>query len=180
MKKTALLLAFVLGLVSMSLNAQTSTDNVTLNVRLYPIQTIVINPLQKPVNLDYTTAANYTDGVSVSNPDHLKIYSTGGFTVTVASSTTTLTNSINSIPASDITITPTAGTTNTLSGATLTAKTLGTTASTIIDSSTGGFNKNFDIKYGALGAGAYMDKYSAAQGAHADYTTTVTYTIAAK
>ena len=176
MKKTILFFCLVAGLFV----ANAQTDQVELNVRLYPIQTIVVNATQKPVNLDYTTAAHYTDGVSLAQPNHLKIYSTGGFTVTVASSTATLTNSINSIPSSDITITPTAGTTNTLAGATLTAKTLGTTGTTIIDSSVGGFNKNFDIKYAAKGGGAYINNYTAAQGTSAVYTTNVIYTIAAK
>ena len=81
MKKTFFLLSMLAGVLTAQ--AQVS-DNATVNVKLYPIQTIVVNPDSKVVNLDYRTTTDYQDGVNVDKKDHLKIYSTGGFEVNVS------------------------------------------------------------------------------------------------
>ncbi|MEA5044149.1 MAG: hypothetical protein VB075_06160, partial [Petrimonas sp.] len=40
------------------------TDNVTLNIKFKPVQSITVNPAQKTVDLKYYTLENYRDGVS--------------------------------------------------------------------------------------------------------------------
>src|SRR5690606_14460417 len=104
MKKRFLGLALVL--TAFAANAQ-DTDQVALNVKLYPIQTIVVNAAN--VDLEYKTKTDYANGVTVSQGDHLTVYSTGGFTVNVKSETATLTSSLpaaaaESISSSDILI----------------------------------------------------------------------------
>lgn len=180
MKRIIFLSVALTALLSLNANAQTSQT--TLNVRLHPIQTILVNTAQNTVNLDYVTSANYKDGVDIDQPDHLTVYSTGAFTVTVNSSTDKLTNaafSADNIESSDITITAKAGTTKPLTGAVPTSVKLGTTAQPLITSDKGGNNVTFDINYAARGNDEYLNKYHKEESPTV-YTTNVTYTIAAK
>ncbi|EOR29533.1 hypothetical protein L100_10649 [Elizabethkingia meningoseptica ATCC 13253 = NBRC 12535] len=182
MKKIYYLLGLSLGLVSMNVSAQ-KTDDATVNVRLYPIQTIVVNGSQKIVNLDYKTSADYKNGVALDEADHLTVYSTGAFAVNVqsrdaqlSSVNTSITEKIN---AADIKITPTAGTTNPLSGSKLSTVNLSTTPTELISSNIGGVDKTFNVKYSAAGADSYLNKYFNVENP-TTYTTVVTYTIVAK
>lgn len=182
MKKYILLLA-VLCTVLVNANAQepTATDITTLNVKLNAIQTLVVNPAQKNVTLDYVTTDNYNLGVNSLQKDHLKIYSTGAFHVQVASATDLIkrTSGDETIDASSLKVLSAIGTTNPLTGATVGEVELSTTASDIISSDVGGVDRNFDITYGGLGGNGYVNKYINTESPTV-YTTTLTYTIAAK
>ncbi|RZK15493.1 MAG: hypothetical protein EOO86_16610 [Pedobacter sp.] len=158
--------------------ASAQTDNATLNIRLYPIQTITVNATQKLVNLDYKTTADYATGVSSTQADHLTVYSTGAFVVKVKSAGTTLQGQRSTIDASDVVITPIAGTTNQLANVTYNARNLSNSDQPIITSTTGSVNKNFNITYKASGADKYVDKYFKTENPTV-YTTVVTYTIEA-
>ncbi|HCO20177.1 MAG TPA: hypothetical protein DIT47_03555 [Flavobacteriaceae bacterium] len=191
MKKTIFIFSVIATLFSLTVNAQASAQpsasaSATLNVRLYPIQTIVVNPAQSTVNLDYKTTTDYANGVNSDQKDHLEVYSTGAFAVSVKSSTNQLTNttfSADNINSSDITITPKPGTAKPLTGATLTPKQLSTSTTVgevIISSDLGANNATFNINYAAKGdKDNYINKYHNAENPTV-YTTTVTYTIAAK
>ena len=183
MKKSIFIFSVIATLFSLTANAQTNTSTATLNVNLYPIQTIVVNPAQSTVNLDYKTTTDYANGVNNDQGNHLTVYSTGAFTVTVNSSTNQLTNttfSADNINSSDITITPKPGTAKPLTGAVLTVANLSTTAQEIISSDLGANNATFNINYSAKGDNDnYINKYHNAQNPTV-YTTNVTYTIAAK
>ena len=174
MKKTILLAFFGAGLFTA--NAQTKTA--TLTVTLNPIQTIVVNPSQNKVNLKYTSIDNYINGVAQANADHLTIYSTGGFEVTVLA--TNLSNSSNSttIHASTITVKPTKGARPIAGDPTYTPVDLSNVAKTIIASDQGGFDKTVSVKYAGAGNKEYMDKYQT--GKTNIFTTSVTYSILAK
>ncbi|MGA9213337.1 hypothetical protein [Kaistella sp.] len=183
MKNVIFISAALTALFSINANAQ-ATGQATLNVNIYPIQTITVNTSQKNVNLDYKTVADYANGVNLDQADHLKIYSTGAFTVSVNSSTDFLTNADakidDKIKSSDITITATKGSTNELVGATFTPATLGAAAATLITSDKGGNDKTFNINYKATGGSdAYINLYHKDQSPTV-YTTNVVYTIAAK
>src|SRR5690606_12684023 len=60
-----------------------ATGNVTLNVKLYPLQSITVN--STVVDLNYVTADHYKNGVSHDVANHLTVFSTGNFKVTVKS-----------------------------------------------------------------------------------------------
>lgn len=185
MKKRFLGLALVL--TAFAANAQvgpTETDQVALNVKLYPIQTIVVNAAN--VDLEYKTKTDYANGVTVSQGDHLTVYSTGGFTVNVKSETATLTSSLatangESINSSDIKISAAAGATNSLAGAAYeTDVPLTTTGAKLIKSTTGGVNKNFNVSYKAEGnLDSYVNKYFKDGNNPTVYTTNVIYEIVA-
>lgn len=185
MKKSAILFGALLGLVSITANAQTATA--TVNVRLHPIQTIIVNTANQNVNLDYKTEANYADGVNETQADHLKIYSTGAFAVTVKSDTDELVSTeagvTEVIDASDIFVTASAGTTNALATTGVTyepAVSLSTSATKLFSSTVGGVDKNVSVNYAAKGnLDKYVNKYFNVQNPTV-YTTTVTYTIAAQ
>lgn len=176
--KTLLLSLSVVIFTLIGTSASAQSDNATLNIRLYPIQTITVNSTQKTVNLDYKSTTDYTDGVSLAQADHLTVYSTGAFIVKVKSATANLTGAKANLDASDVSITPLAGTSNQLANASYTPKNLSNIDQTIIASNTGSVNKNFNITYKAAGAQKYVDKYFKTENPTV-YTTTVTYTIEA-
>lgn len=181
MKK--LFIASLMMVCGIAANAQ--TDNATLNVRLNPIQTLVVNAQQKTVNIDYTTKDHYKDGVSSKQANHLNIFSTGGFEVKVKSGGSELTNQgtaggNGNIAASTIKIIATQGTQDALTDADYKQNVeLSATDGIIVSSTKGARDKNIDIEYKAAGNDAYLDKYVASSTA-TTFTTTVTYTIYAK
>ncbi|RCU44170.1 hypothetical protein EIZ47_02825 [Chryseobacterium lacus] len=192
MKKRFLGLALVLtafaanAQTAFAANAQPETDQVALNVKLHPIQTIVVNAAN--VDLEYKTKDDYANGVTVSQGDHLTVYSTGGFTVNVKSETPTLTSLLpaaaaKSISSSDILITSAAGTTNSLAGAAYeTDVPLTTTGAQLIKSTTGGVNKNFNVTYSHKDNGdldTFVNKYFKDGDNPTVYTTNVIYEIVA-
>lgn len=118
MKKTILFFGLVAGLFTA--NAQTTVpstpvalpSSATLNVNLHPIQSIMVNPVTRVVDLDYKTITNYVDGVSKEVKNHLTVMSTGGFTVmvnTLNDELTSTTDIVNSIELNDIKITSSKG-----------------------------------------------------------------------
>lgn len=170
MKKIILASILMLGLVTV--NAQ----NVTLNVNLKPIQTLVVTPAQKVVNLNYTTTDDYKNGVSSTNADHLTIYSTGGFQVKVKSANVNMQNGGKTIDVNTIQIKATAGTDG-VAGAQYTQNVqLSNTEATLVTSTKGGVDKKISIEYKGAGANAYIDNYIAGQNPTV-YTTELTYTI---
>ena len=170
MKKLILASFLMLGFVTV--NAQ----NVTLNVNLKPIQTLVVNNAQKVVDLNYTTTDDYKNGVSSTNTDHLNIYSTGGFQVKVKSANATMQNGGKNIDVNTIQIKATAGS-DAVNGAQYTQNVqLSNTEATLVTSTKGGVDKKISIEYKGAGANAYIDNYIAGQNPTV-YTTELTYTI---
>lgn len=170
MKKIILASILMLGLVTV--NAQ----NVTLNVNLKPIQTLVVTPAQKIVNLNYTTTDDYKNGVSSTNADQLTIYSTGGFQVRVKSASATLQSGSKTMDANTIQIKASAGS-DAVNGAQYTQNVqLSNTEATLVTSTKGGVDKKISIEYKGAGANAYIDNYIAGQNPTV-YTTELTYTI---
>ncbi|WP_294297198.1 hypothetical protein [uncultured Chryseobacterium sp.] len=170
---------FIFGAFSLvgfaTVNAQ---NTVTLNVRLKPIQTLLVATAQKTVNLDYNTRDDYANGVSSNNADHLTIYSTGGFQVKVksAGSTLNLVNGTKTIQASSIQIKASAGT-DPVNGAQYSAiAPLSATDITLVTSTAGGVDKKISVEYKGGAANAYLDNYVAGQNP-AVYTTELTYSI---
>lgn len=171
MKKCILASFALLGFAT--LKAQ---QNVTLNVRLKPIQTLVVNNAQKVVNLDYVTKDDYVNGVSSVNADHLSIYSTGGFQVKVKSANAALQNGAKNIQANTVQIKASAGS-EAVNGAQYAQNIqLSATETTLVTSPNGGVDKKISIEYKGAGANAYLDNYIAGQ-APTVYTTELTYTI---
>lgn len=180
MKKFILFAAILFAGISVA-NAQTNTGEATLNVRLYPLQTIVVNPAQDNINLDYKLTTDYSGGVSSLQEDHLKIYSTGAFIVQVASATNDIVRAggTETISASTLKVKAALGTTNSLAGQTMAEVGLSTTPTNLINSGTGGVDKNFNITYSGLDLNGYVNNYFNDENPTV-YTTTVTYTIAAQ
>lgn len=182
MKRIILMAAILFaGFAIAKAQAPTATDNTTLKVKLNAIQTLVVNSAQKNVILDYITTDNYNDGVESLQEDHLKVYSTGAFHVQVASASDQIANAsaTDIIEAANLKVTSTLGTTNKLTGATVGEVSLSTTATDIISSDLGGVDRNFNITYAGLGGNGYVNNYISTENPTV-YTTTVTYTIAAK
>ncbi len=163
-----------------------ATDDVSLNVRLNPIQTIEVTTSQRIVNIDYVTRADYEQGVSHTQANHLTIYSTGGFIVSVNSLDDYIPNnySITSgsnevINASGITIRASDGS-NPLLGVRYSANVpLSKEGSVLFSKGTGGIDKNFNITYSAESLDAYVNKQVNGE-VETIYNTTVVYTIAAQ
>lgn len=188
MKKFFQITAIMLSALAVTnfAQAQTTKEGVDLNVILKPIQILTINNTGA-VNLTYNTKTDYDQGVTSEQNDHLTVYSTGGFNVTVESSDITLKNknldNDETIASSGILITAALGKTNSFANVTKLGSgiPLNKTAKEIIRNNKGGVDRNFDITYEGKGGDAYVNKFFAADGGtESVYSTTVTYTIAAQ
>ena len=173
MKKGILVSVALLGFITIG-----AQQNVTLNVRLKPVQTLVVNNAQKIVNLDYVTKDDYANGVSSLNADHLTVFSSGGFQVKVKNANALLQNGSKHIKANTIQLKASAGT-DAINGAQYAqGAILSANATTLVTSGTGAANKKISIEYKGAGANEYMDNYIAGQDPTV-YTTELTYTIMA-
>src|SRR5690606_32946761 len=110
------------------------------------------------------------------------LYSTGAFEVKVSSTDDNLTSGSDNISSSGIKLTAAKGTSE-MDGANYKVVNLSKTPTVLVESGAsgkGGFNKTVNVDY--TGAKDYIDNYKkgATAGETKVYTTTVTYTIAAK
>lgn len=153
----------------------------TLNVNLYPIQTIEVSG-DKTVNLDYDSKDDYLNGVEKKMDDHLTVYSTGGFAVSVKSESADLLYSKapkDKIEASTINLSATKGSGNDLSEISFTNVALSNDYQKIISSQVGGTALKFNVAYKGNGGNDYLNKYYNVESPNV-YTTTITYTIEAQ
>lgn len=180
MKKLAFFLTIFCALVSGMALAQ-KTASATLNVKLYPIQTILIGT-DNTVNLEYQTKEDYSNGVTKTMNDHLIVYSTGGFAVNVKSDDENLVftkdGKTDKIDVKTINLVATLGSGNE-SGSTFKEVTLDKSDKNLISSTVGGTNLKFNVAYSGTGGNAYVNKYNNVENPTV-YTTTVTYTIEAQ
>ncbi len=176
MKKISLLITLAFLAFSASLFGQKS-DNVTLKININPIQTIVVNPAQKSVDLNYLTKENYTDGVTSTQENHLTIYSTSGFQVTVKSDKNVLENGSQSINASDIKINVLPGSENPLKNFNKNKNiALGISGEVLFSKPSGTTDKNVNVSYTAAGKNTYLNKYIKGENPTV-YEANITYTI---
>jgi len=191
MKKIILTSAIIFATVAASFaqnstpatEIQQRTDAATLNVILNPIQTLMVNSAQKTVDLEYKNKGDYANGVTSEQADHLTIYSTGAFAITVQSASNDIEKVIagktQSISASTIKIKASKGSSNSLGGASYSSVSLSTKPTDLISSGTGGVEKNFNVTYSGMGANGYVNIYFNDEKPTV-YTTTVTYAIVAQ
>jgi hypothetical protein len=174
----------ICGLVCVnSVKAQTKTsDNVTVSIKFKPIQTIVVNPNQKTVNLVYKTKDHYASGVSETRNDHLEIFSTGGFEVKVSTDGDFTRKGGGTISADSVTVKADFGTGTDNGKFTFTEVALSTTPKTLITADKGGRALKYNVTYdNTAGANdAYINKYISEDSEKGEsvYTAKVIYTIA--
>ena len=179
MKKLAFFLTIFCALVSGMAFAQ-KTATATLNVKLHPIQTIVIGG--NTVDLEYKSKEDYSKGVTKTMNDHLTVYSTGGFAVNVKSEDKNLVftkdGKTDKIAVSTINLVATLGSDN-KSKSTFSKVVLDKSNKPLISSNVGGTNLKFNVAYSGIGNNDYVNKYNNVENPTV-YTTTVTYTIEAQ
>lgn len=176
-------IVFASLMMAFGITAQAQTDNVTLNVKLNPIQTLVVNSTQNVVDLEYSTEADYANGVtSGALVDHLSVFSTGGFAVTVKSASAHLITATpgahGQIEANTIQIVATEGT-NAVTNPTNNTIVLGQAELTLVSSNHGAVDKTINVEYKGADANQYINYYIAGQTPTV-YTTELTYTIVAQ
>jgi len=163
--------------------AQSGSDVVTLNIRLLPVQTILVNPSQRNTDLEYVTKEDYDQGVSLTLTDHLTVSSTGGFQVNVLSSNANFTRagSDDIIPVSDVVVSATNGSDNSLLND-FSNVVLSTNPESLIISESGGRDLKYDVTYDntAGSSDKYINKTSGQSNLEAVYNTNITYTITSK
>lgn len=190
MKKIILTSAIIFATVAASF-AQTpivpatpigTSSDATVNLKLYPIQSIAVNPSQKNVDLVYNSVENYVNGVESEQKDHLTIFSVGGFAVTVTSAKDDMSggNSNTPVSASTIHVEASAGSSNPIADASYNNISLSSTkGDNLISSTNSAINKSVNITYSGMGANAYADRFIDGEKSTV-YTTTVTYAIVAQ
>ena len=160
-------------------SVKAESDDATVNIKFKPIQSIVVNPGQKTVDLVYETNVDYANGVSAEMLDHLEVFSTGGFTVTANTGGDFTRTAGGSISAADVILKATQGTSTTIGS--FTDVPLSTTPTTLITATEGGTTLKYNVTYDNTAAGAgnnYINKYINPDSPESVYTATVTYTIA--
>jgi hypothetical protein len=174
--KRSLQLGFAVIAVMMvsaySSKAQT-TANVTLNCVLQNVTSITIGSSFQTTTLTYATAADYTNGVSVSQTGALTAISNQAYSVYVYAGTD-LKNGTNTIPVSDVTITPSFSGTN--AAITCSAKALAVGSANqvkLIASTAGTTSQAYNLQYSTVGAPS-TDFLGKPAGT---YAATLTYTI---
>ena len=103
--------AFIIcGMVCVN-SVKAQSDNVTVNLKFKPVQSISVNTTQKEVNFVYESEADYLNGVTLAtHAKHLKVFSTGGFEVKVNASNENFAseNTNLTIPVDHVSVTATA------------------------------------------------------------------------
>lgn len=157
------------------------SDNVTVNLKFKPVQSIVVNSTQETVNLEYATKDDYRDGVFKIMEDHLTVFSTGGFVVSVkAENENFVREGGGTIPVSHVILSAEEGSTDNPSFTTNNV-TLSTISTALITSNAGGNELKYNVTYDntARPSYDYINSYI-----HDDtesvYTAQVTYTIVTK
>lgn len=174
--------AFIIcGMVCVN-SVKAQTNQVTVNIIFQPVQSIVVNSAQETVDLVYATKDNYNEGVSGTFADHLIVFSTGGFEVSVNAEDANFVRTGEGggkIPVSHVILSAWEGST-TNPEFTPHNVPLSTTPTALITSTAGGNELKYSVKYDNTTEGSgykYIDKYI-----HSDtesvYTAQVTYTIA--
>ena len=179
--KAILCLLAILTLFVSSVKAQSDAGNVTVKIIFRPVQTIFVSPDQTNVDISYNTVDDHQRGVSVTRDDHLTVFSTGGFIVSVVASSENFTRvgGAETIPVSDVVIRPTDGTSGS-TGSEFSNVPLSTTPTGLITSDTGGSDLKYGITYDNSAAGSaqqYINRYESSDGAETVYRSQITYTI---
>lgn len=182
--------AFIIcGLVcvnSVKAEGPTNTDNVTVKIKLQPIQTIVVTSAQNTVEFVYKDIDDYANGIVLeAKTDHLTVFSTGGFAVTVASVGENFIRNTGdgTIPVGDVKITASQGSVTTGGTTTFNTVTLAKTPTTsLIEETKGGRGLTYNVVYdnSAGGPDHYINKYFESDGVESVYQGDITYTIAAQ
>lgn len=182
-RKTILLLVLYLVLGVSWIRAQSipllsDNNRVSLNIVLNPIQTIVVNPMQGNVDLEYVSTEDYSEGVINEQQNHITIYSTGGFEVNVASSDDYLVGVNKNISTSDIKILASQGSNNILHDVNyMSDVSLSSSPTCLLSSSTGGVDQSFNVSYEAAGDDKYINHFNDKSASTSIFTTIVTYSI---
>ena len=160
------------------------SDNVTVNLKFKPIQSIQVNPSQKTVDFEYSSPGDYMNGLGEkiqTFDDHLTVYHSGGFQVDVQSSGFLNSGNLLDETEDHVTITATNGTDNNRSNYSfvdnfsLNEK----QPSTFITSPGGGMGLKFNVAYTHNDSEANRAKYIDLTTGLVEtvYTADVTYTI---
>lgn len=176
-----ILISSVLSVSGVFAQTSTNSDQVTLNIKLTPLQTITVNPANTDVNIEYKTIDDYSTGKSTPQEDHLVVFSTGGFQVKV-NTNGDLKNGDKSIESTDVLVSAAYGSKKNDAAEFTVATGLSQNGHTLLTSTKGGRDLKFNVTYDNTAAGK-KDAYILAEKAHGKnetvYTTKVTYTIAA-
>lgn len=166
--------AIVVLSVTASQNASaqaSSSATANLSVILSELRSITV--ASPNVSIPIITAAHYQSGNNTDVANHLAITSSGAFKITATAAAANLVNGANSIPASTITLTPSAGTVSGGGTVTYTLQPLVTaTPGTLIGGTAGTTASTFNMKYTASGGSTYLVPAGS-------YATVVTYTVSA-
>ena len=166
--KKILLLTALLGIMWGAVAQK--TDYAVLKIVLHPVQSIILNPAQKYVNLEYKNADDYTVGVTSFKENHLKVFSTGAFNILAEKST--------GINDGVVTVTPQRGYAKPLDGTQMEVVSLTNRPQNLISSGSSAYNHTYNITYKGVGNGSFLDFLN--KGRETTHRTLVTYTITPK
>lgn len=177
MKNSLIILAFIM-FAGISVFAQTS-GTVNINITLHPIQILKINPAQTEVDLTYTDEDDYKNGVRNLQENHLTIFSTSGYEVSVFSDYASSSSGEAEVQPPSFQIAAllpdaAAGGINVSNIHLLNYK------QNIISSNRPDFGINFDVEYQGLGDNSYLKHLHSENLETTVHRTKVTYSLEVK
>ena len=158
------------GVMAQGPSNYAQSGQTTVNIKLNAMQAILVNDGE--VNIVYDDLDDYNTGADAQMNNHLTVYSVGGFVVNVKSDGDFI-GTNGSIDAADVIITATAAGD---SPGDFDPVKLSTTAAALITSTTGGFEKYYNVNYSNILAG---QAFAYADLEEDTYTAEVTYEIIA-
>ena len=167
----------------------TTTSAVKVSLIFNPIQSIQVNPDQKEINFEYSTPNDYTQGIdekSQLKEDHLTVYHSGPFNVTITSTNFVNTNNSTDIITGDhVLVSAVIGKSSTDFQGTITPATAvslnqNAAGSQFIASDNGAMGLTFDVLYDHSNANIADYLKRNLNNKKTTYQATVTYTIAAQ
>lgn len=165
------LVLLIITSLCINANAQDSA-NTNLNIYLNDIQSIKINEGQSNVGISLNTSADYINGKSTVQANHIEIMSSSNYEIRV-SAATNLTGESASIDIGTVMVTPTQGNIGGQSQGTISLSpvNLSLTDNILVQSTSGDIKRSFDIEYHVSGGSEYLNKPVGT------YSTLITYTI---
>lgn len=148
--------------------------SVNLTIKLHRIQSLQVNDAQTNVLLEYKTKEDYKNGVSVTENNHLTVYSTGGFQVKAQASAGSF-EGPKPFETKTVHLTATNGS-GVQGDANYSEVELTNVPATLINSANGAVDRQFHVTYSGAKDNAYLNHYDKATNPN-EYKTIVTYTI---
>lgn len=171
-----ILFAVVLSIFMLELKGQNTATSVRLDIVLNPILNLTVHPDQQNTTLEYLTLEDYRNGVEVTSPKQLSVFSTGPYVLNVRLADALYSKVSGEVekemylPDVRISAIPVNG-----GNMRLESQSVTTAEKSLVYDDQPAFHKTFDLNYKGPGGNALVDFVN--KSAQSTFTNTVLYSI---